>query len=250
MSGIAILRPLPIVQVGIWGATGEQNMLTPSPREVCVTKSAHSHVIDIDLGSAQAVDTLYVGNCDVPADATIEVYASPSWAAAGTQLHVGAFRLARSMGPGHNAFVALGAAVVGRYFRVSINLPSAPSAIHIGVLAIGRRFEHPYAYGGGRQPLDSSRVTELFDGGFGIDHGVVKSSFKWRFTDLQESTVQDLWDLAKVRGQSRVIVIDEDIDADPRTASSVHYGLFGRFEAYERTDPRDTSWAMTMTEWV
>jgi hypothetical protein len=78
----------------------------------------------------------------------------------------------------------------------------------------------------------------------------MKTSFKWRFIDLQDGELEDLYDLAWNLGVSRVVVIAEDIDAAPRTASSVHYGLFGKFEAYERTAPRDSSWALSMTEWV
>jgi hypothetical protein len=249
MSGIAILQPIGIAAIEISSGTGAPNMLTAPPREVCVTGSAAGHVIDIDMGRAVTIDTLYIGNCTVPDGAQLLVHVAPSWQVSGAVISSGAFKMARSRGPGHAAFVALTAPVTSRYFRIAINLPAAAS-IQIGVVALGRRWEHPYAFGSGRQPIDTSRVTDLADGGFGIDPGAMKTSFKWRFIDLQDGELEDLYDLAWNLGVSRVVVIAEDIDAAPRTASSVHYGLFGKFEAYERTAPRDSSWALSMTEWV
>ena len=55
--------------------------------------------------------------------------------------------------------------------------------------------------------------------------------------------------LVRRTGNRRPIVLVEggegSIDQD-----MVHYGVFERFEAFEREDPNDTRWALSMQDWA
>lgn len=246
MTGLQIIRPLP-AQVTATGS-GVDNLLTPSPREIWVAGAAGPQAIDIDLLSPQSIDAIYLGFTDARADAvwTIQSIAAIGGAVTATHMAAGSMRLAGNIRDRFPVFARLPAPVTGRYFRIVVNQPTVP--ISIGNLVVGLALEWPYAYGSGRQPIDTSRVVQLPDGGFGIDPGVVKAMFQWRFVDLDSDTLDKLWMIAEDRGESKPLVIVEGPTSPPK-ATAVHYGLFRRFEQFEREDAAATKWALTVEEW-
>ena len=246
MAGMLIIKPIKIVQFAA-GGTGLTNLLTPSPREIWIAPGGYVEV-DIDLGSVQEFDSIYLGNTNAEVGG---VWASSQISAIGGSLGASIFsttptRLAGSIRSRHPGLVRTPAPVSCRYLRMAITQVSAP--IEVGNLVIGKAFEAPYAYGSGRAPIDTSRVVALPDGGFGFDRGVVKSSLSWRFVDLDNAQLDALWALVEDRGESAPLVVVEGPDYPPK-ATSVHYGLFRRFEPFEREDPAATKWALTLEEW-
>lgn len=249
MAGMSILRPEAIAAISTPSSgTGAANLLTASPREVWQTASGVSHSFWIDLGSAISFDTIYLGASDVTAGASWSVYTSVSIGGSTSLVATGAFRLPAASGPRFQSILTTGAAVSARYIQIAISLPTA-QAIQIGLLALGKVFTHAYAYGAGRPLIDTARRTDLIDGGFGIEGGVIKSGFRWRFIDLVTSEIDALFSLARDRGNSKPIIVVEDNTATLPPDGSVHYGLFDKFEAFERADAKDTTWALSMTEW-
>lgn len=247
MPGLLINKPIPFVATAAgWG--GVANLQTRSPREICVAPGAGAQVIDIDLLAAQDVDAFYLGATNARADAIWTIQSIDAIGGAVTATHVNAqpVRLGGNIRARYPALVRLAAPVNGRYFRITVNQPT--TAFEIGRLVVSLAFDWPYALGGGRGPIDTSRVISLPDGGFGIDEGVVKAMFQWRFLDLSPAALAKLWQIVEELGESRTLVVVEGPDYPP-LATSVHYGLFRRLEPFEREDPAQTKWAMTVEEW-
>lgn len=248
MAGMLIIKPTKIAAVSTAG-TGIANLTTPSPREVWVSPSITVAIgIEVDMGADVEIDSFYLGGTNARADAIFAV--ATITAIGGTEIDIvspsAGIRLAGNIRNRYAGFRRLAAPVTGRYFRIGVQQPVTP--LEIGNLIVGKAFEAPYAYGSGRAPVDTSRVVALPDGGFGIDRGVVKSSLSWRFVDLDNDQLDALWALAEDRGESAPLVVVEGPDYPPK-ATSVHYGLFRRFEAFEREDPAATKWALTLEEW-
>lgn len=58
---LGILAPIAIAEIGVTSNSASRlNMLTPSPREVWVSASGTSALIDIDFGSAVQFDRVYM----------------------------------------------------------------------------------------------------------------------------------------------------------------------------------------------
>jgi hypothetical protein len=75
---------------------------------------------------------------------------------------------------------------------------------------------------------------------------------KCRFIGLSDALRRQLWALALDRGERKPVLVVEEPDSEDSAGANerIHYGTFDRFEAYERRDPNDTAWALSMTEWV
>lgn len=247
---IAIIRPLPVAALTVSsGDASKLNMLTASPREVWVSTSGVTHTIDIDLGAVTAFDTIFIGSCTAANGTTWTISRATGMGTGLTAEGTSTFRLASPIGPRYQGlFTRAGGAPATRYLRIVVTCPAA-QVLEAGLLCIGQAWRHAYAYGGGRQLIDTATRTDLRDGGFGVDEGVVKAGFKWRFIDLTTGDVDALWALVSNRGITKPIVVVEDSAQVPLQDAAVHYGLFDRFEIYERANPIDTVWAMSMSEW-
>lgn len=247
---IAIIRPVTIAALTVSsGDASKLNLLTGSPREVWASASAAGHVIDVDLGAVTAFDSIFLGSCTAADGTTWTISRATGMGAGLTAEGTVTFRLGSPIGPRYQGlFTRAEGAPATRYLRIVITCPAA-QVLEAGLLCIGQAYRHAYAYGGGRQLIDTATRTELRDGGFGIDEGVVKAQFKWRFIDLAAGDVDSLWALVSNRGNTKPVVVVEDSGQAPLQDAAVHYGLFDKFEAYERANPVDTVWALSLSEW-
>ena len=240
----------PTIAGAAGAGSGAANLLTYSPREIWTATSVGLSTIDIDLGSAQDVAGFFLGFTNASSAATWSIQK-------GTGLGTGlstivastGFRAADSIGPKHHGFAALAAPQNTRYLRLNVTQTgSAP--LQAGILMVGKVFAAPYEFGGGRIPIDTSVKEVLPDGGFGIGEGVIKAGLRWRFIDLDAATRRELWRLVYGRGEARPIVVQEDTGEGAGLNEELHYGLFDRFEHYEREAPSQSRWALSMTEWL
>lgn len=247
---LTLLRPLPIAAVVPDSGNDGQFLLTPDPKEVWQAAAAGTRRIDVDLGAAQAIDTVFLGftNAD----------AITSWSIATTNAlddpaPVAVFPnqvLALPGGRGRRHGLALLAApVMSRFVRITITHPAAAGPLEAGVLAIGARFDHAYEFKAGRRPIDLSERVDLVSGGFGFGPGAIKSSFRFTFADLSDDDVETLWNEITSVGMQRPAILLEGGEG-AASHNQLHYGVFERFEAYERDNPADTRWALSMTDWV
>ena len=122
----------------------------------------------------------------------------------------------------------------------------------IGVLLVGLAFQpaHNQEWGAGRQPIDTGVKDPLLGGGFGILEGARKARYRWTLGDLTEAEADALYGLALDQGETSPLLVVEDPDATMGLNERLHYGLFDGFEAYERANPSQTRWGLSVTQWV
>lgn len=247
---IAIIRPETVAAIAASSNSADSgNMLTAPPREVWLSSVAATHTIDIDLGSAMAIDTLFIGSTNAATGTTLTVSRGTGMGAGLTAEGTQNLRLGAAEGPRfHGLFTRAVGAPAARYFRLTISLPAA-AALEVGVIAAGLAFRRSVAYPTSRVAIDTSTRTDLWDGGFGVGEGVTKAAYRFKFIDLDKSSRDQLWSLVSKRGTRRPIILVEDDEDLPLADSSVHYGLLDRFEPWERANALDTIWSMGMVEW-
>ena len=248
MTGVAIIKPATIAAVTVSTGTGGDNLLTPSPREVWKSASATNHVLHLDLGAATQFDTIFLGGCYVPAGATWVVHTVDAVGGPVTTLATASVQLPGATVAPIQSVIALAAPVTSRFVRIDFELAAA-AEISLGLALVGLAFVHDKAFGSGRPLNDLSRIAELQDGGFGIDEGTIKAGYRWRFIDLTPAELEQLWQILLSVGRKKPVVVIEDLTAGAITEPSVHYGLFDKFEPWERANAQDTVWALSMTEW-
>lgn len=246
-----LLKPQPILAMAISGvgASGLANLLTPSPKEALVATGVGVLGITVDLGAEVEADCFFLGFTNAHADALWGVATRPTIAGAATPF--GASQLIKrpeSIGPRHHGLI-VSAPQTSRFFYFE-TVQSGAAPLEIGAIMLGKGLVIPHEFGGGRSIVDTGAKEALADGGFGLGAGAIKASLRWSFTDLDEATLAQLWALARDRGERRPILAVEDAADTVGRDERIHYGLFDRFETYERQNPDQTRWSMSMTEWV
>lgn len=248
-TGIGILAPLAIAAIASTNGTGVANLLSPSPREVWRASAVGSSAIDVDFGGPVSIDTIFLGFTNATPDATWSVATMTSSGGAGIVLIAGVrpLRVPGSIGARQHGYLRLDEPVSTRYLRITVNQVSGANPFQAGVVLVGRAIERPYEYRAGRVALDLSKKTELVDGGFGISKGAIVSSYRFTLSGLTDEQVEDLWQIVMVIGESSPLLIVEGHDT--LRFSHLHYGLFQRLEPYEREEPEDTRWGLSIRDW-
>ncbi|WP_446653113.1 hypothetical protein [Blastomonas sp.] len=248
-KGIAIVAPLAIASVTASNGTGASNLLSPSPREIWRAAAVGSTVIDVDLGAAVALDTVFLGFTNATPDATWSVATMSGSGGAGLSVvrSTVALRVANGIGQRHHGYVRLAEPVSSRYLRITVTQVGGIAPMSAGILLVGRTIERPYEYRAGRVALDLSKKTELVDGGFGISKGAIVSSYRFTLSGLTDEQVEELWQIVMAVGESAPLLIVEGHDTV--RFSHLHYGLFQRLEPYEREEPEDTRWGLSIRDW-
>ena len=248
-KGIGIVAPLPIASVVVSNGTGGSNLLTPSPREVWRASAVGSSVIDLDLGTAVSVDTIFLGFTNATPGATWSVATMSSAGGSGLSVirSTVAFRVPHAVGARQHGYLRLNEPVVTRYLRITVTQVGGTAPLHAGIVLAGRTIERPYEYRAGRVALDLSKKTELTDGGFGISKGAIVASYRFTLSGLTDDQVEELWQIVMSIGESAPLLIVEGHDST--RFSHLHYGLFQRLEPYEREEPEDTRWGLSIRDW-
>ncbi|WP_066550764.1 hypothetical protein [Sphingomonas sp. CCH15-F11] len=245
MSGVLIVPPIAIAAIAVSAGADGGNLLTPDPREVWTAPG--SATIDIDLGVATAIDSIYLGYTDLSAAATWTI-SSATGMGVGLAVISPAAPARAADGEGwQHCFVRLAAPVVTRYLRVAV---TSAAAFHAGILAVGLAFEKHRELGGGRGLIDTGGRTDLPSGGFGTGSGVTKASLSFSFVDLTDGETARLWRIARDFGTRRPLVVVEDADLPAAQNDAIHYGVFARFSDYERREANATRWQLSHVEWV
>jgi hypothetical protein len=254
MSNMVIMRPFApnAINDGNANLSGIANLLTPDPKEVVFHSSAAgAAVIQVDLGSSQTIDSFFLGNLSYPAGSSLTVQGGAGSYTSATHYSGSLFAPSAGSSPlRQHFFTKLASPVSNRFIQFVIN-KSAVNAT-LGVVGVGLSFQPAYnrEWGSGRAIVDTGAKEALLGGGFGIGEGARKAAYRWSFGDLQDFEVDRLYELALDRGETRPAVAVEDPDFTTGLNERIHYGLFDRFEAYERQNPQQTRWSLSLTEWV
>ncbi|PXW73775.1 hypothetical protein C7451_10961 [Blastomonas natatoria] len=247
--GIGIVAPVGVSSITVSNGTGGLNLLTPSPREVWRAAAVGSSNIDIDLGANVSIDTVFLGFTNATPDATWSVATMTNSSGAGLSVVAGtrALRVPGPIGQRQHGYLRLDAPISTRYLRLTVTQMGSGAPLQAGILLVGLTAERPYEYRAGRVALDLSKRTELVDGGFGINPAAIVSSYRFTLSGLTDEQVEDLWQIVMTVGESAPLLIVEGHDT--LRFSHLHYGLFQRLEPYEREEPEDTRWGLSIRDW-
>lgn len=246
MSIRAIMRPLALAPNYADGLAPSRNLLSPEPKSVAIVSKAN---VDVNFVPAAPtlVDTFFLGFID-----------GGGADLAGLNVRIGTREVTwqatilptKIPGGRRHALIQLAQPVASDLFGFVIQAPAVAS-LTIGVYAVGRAFRPTWGgeWGGGVGLVDTASVTRRKDGGFGIDPGVRAMLPQWTFGDLSDTERTDLFGLLHGCGESEPMLVIEGDDTGSTLSEQVHWGLFTRIEAYERTAPGMTRWSLRFQDW-
>lgn len=255
MSKLIILSPMTLLSVGASRGTGGENLGSVEPKEVWRDDAVGSEAFfTMDLGSVRSIDTIFFGFVTDPADAA-------TFRASGGLNSYGEFSILDAIplrapevaGVRSATSHALwhGEPVNARYVSLGVVQPTG-QPISAGIVMVGKAFRPALGqeWGAGRRPIDTGSVTPLLSGGFAIVEGARKRHLNFTLGDLSEAEADQLEALALDRGESRPVLIVENVDRTPGLRQRIHYGLFERWRAFERRNRKQTRWEIGLEEWV
>lgn len=251
MSSLLFLKPEPISSLVGGTYAGLNNLLTPDPKEVASNNNGGGGFsIDIDLGVAVNVDTIYLGftSATVTLVNAVQTGTGMGTGLVSRAMLVGGTAMPAAVGKRLHVLTRLTATYSSRYWRISISQSGNST---IGVLALGAAIQPAFGHewGSGRVPDDRSAVTALRGGGYGIERGARVPVWKFTVGDLTDAETTSLWLMADDVGNSSPIMVCEDPDYTAGLQERIHWGLLDRPEAYERDSPGRNRWSFTLREW-
>lgn len=260
MANILLLAPTPIAAISTSRGTGWANLLTADPKEVWADDAVGTIArIDIDLGAACPIDTVFLGHVTPPAaGATWQILGGVAAHAEQVLKVTGSLRAIDAAGSfpetSHAFWSAAGGAggATVRYIRINVTQPAGALPLKVGVAMVGQAFVPALnkEWGSGRRVIDSGTVTALPSGGFATLEGSRRGAFAWTLGDLADDEVERLYALQMDRGETRPLLVVEDPAATSGQRARIHYGLFTQLRAYERQDAAKTRWEFSIEEWV
>jgi hypothetical protein len=258
---LQIIEPLAVSAITTSSMHATQaNLLTPDPKEVWAPGGVGSQDLVLDLGSAQDVDSVFLGftnaaNVTIAARAISATGPAPSPPGIVGQTAFTSIRAADAKSVRSSVLLKAAAPYNTRYVGVTVTANGVNWSI--GRLAAGLSFEASWdrEWGSGRQLIDTARVTALAGGGFGVQPGARKAAYEWTFGDLTEAELEQLWGIAyRVGASSPIIVVEHDgagaLQPSPARNERLHYGLFRKLDKFERRDPSATKWQLGIEEWI
>lgn len=257
MADLLILAPAPIAAIAASRGQDVLNLLSDDPREVWADSAVGSAAsINIDLGVARPIDTVFLGHLLAPLDAA-------TWTITGGLAGYGEFEVKASSAlrvPDVGGLVRPpmlshafwhGDPLNARYLRIIVTQPGAGLPLTGGALMVGRGLttQLNHEWGAGRRPIDTGSVTPLPGGGFSTVEGVRKSSWSWTFGDLTDAELDALFEITLYRGEGKPVLVVEDHAQTAGLRRRIRYGLFRQLRAYERLSKGRTRWEMTVEDW-
>jgi hypothetical protein len=246
---LIVIEPVPIVAVTTGGGVAEPgNLATSNPREAA-SSSADGSFVTIDLGQAYLVDTVFVGYIYGGGAALTAQFGVGSVDTQGPSLPLANTTRLQRRGPvARHAFNRTAAPVNTRYVQIS----GISAGMTIGVVAVGLAFEPTYGaeIGAGRPITDTGLAERLKSGAFGNDPGVRVSGYAWTLGDLQEVDRDRLFDIVMNVGTTESVLVAEDPDLTAGLNERLHWGQLGKLETYERVDPLNWRWALSIGDWA
>lgn len=250
MGSLSIMQPLAIAASSSpHYADTFRRLFTADPREGFVFPVGTTY-FDVDFGRNVTIDQVYLGYHNAPANSTVQAEVIPGLGEAMTGLIYNMSAVGIGRGPLLHHFRKLDAPVTLRYMRFVVSTPTVPFAA--GVFAAGLGFQAKYGteYGAGRLVTDTGTAERLFGGGFAINEGVSAGGYQWTFGDLEADEIRNLYILMRAIKTTRTALVVEDPDFSDGLTERIHWGLFAKFDAYERFAPGATRWSLRIDDWA
>jgi hypothetical protein len=253
MSNGILIAPLTPAAVAASTGTGGANLITPDPKEVWASTAAGAASnLDFDFGANVSIDSVFVGFIDGGAPTLAWTSGTAAYTTVTNQASVSAYAPPAGTNPyRRHGFWRLAAPVVHRFHRIAFN-PVTVATARIGIIIFGLALQTTYnrEWGSGRQVIDTGAKQRLLGGGFGIGEGARKAAYKWTWGDLSDAEVAAIYDLVLGLGETKAMLAVEAPDQVAGLNEGLHYGLFDKFETYERANPQLTRWSLSVEQWV
>lgn len=256
MANLLMLVPRAITALAASRGSSAANLLTDDPKEVWSDSAVGSAVsIDIDLGAEVAIDTICLAAVyGAAAGATWSIAAGDLGYTEITLKPSGALRAVDAAGQAPTVSHAFwtGASVNVRYVRITLFQPAGSLPLKVGRALVGKAFIPQFnkEWGAGRGVIDTGTATRLPSGGFAIAQGAKLGTYRWTFGDLSESETEQLYALQIETGQTGPLLVVEDPAATAGQRNRIHYGLLTSLRPFERRNPRQTRWELSIEEWI
>lgn len=256
MANLLMLGPAAIASIDVSRGSGATNLLTSSPKEVWQDSAVGAPAtIDIDFGAVRAIDTVFLGSVLPPAPgSTWEIAGGTATYNEVTLMPESALRAVDRPGiePALSHGFWTGAAAEIRYLRITVTQPNGYEPLSIGNVMAGSALVTAWnkEWGAGRRVIDTGIITPLPDGGAAAVEGARKGSYSWTFGDLSDAEVDRIYALQLERGETRPLVVVEDPAATAGQLYRIHYCRFVSLRAYERRDPTQTRWELSVEDWL
>ncbi len=255
MANILLLSPHATSGIAASRGTGGPNLGTPDPKEVWVDSAVGTNgYIYVDLGTVRPVDTLFLGaiyNAAADAECSVTYGVEGYWE---QNLFAGALRAPDAAGQfaAVSHFFWHGAPINARCIAIGVRQPTALLPLAVGRVMVGQAFKPAFnkEWGSGRRVIDTGTSTALPSGGFANVKGVRKGAYSWTQGDLTDAEVDTLYALQLAHGETEPLLVVEDPEATAGLRFRIHYGLFRSLKAFERRNPIQTRWELTIEEWV
>jgi len=244
MSSLIIVPPTAIVQSSL------PRLFTPDPKEA-VSVTGGDIGVAVDFGQAVTLDSVYVGYHNAKGAQSTSLVTTTGYGSGDVATVTGSYALAPlGLGFPYHSFRRF-PATTSRYWTQYFSRASG-DAFYIGVLAFGMAFQPSlgHEYGSGRFVTDTGSVERLKSGGFGVDEGVTAGGWQWTMGDLTDLEIRQLYQLAKLRGSSRSLLVVEDPDQTDGLNERIHWGILDKLDPYERFAPGANRWAMKINDWA
>lgn len=255
MTGLMIVQPMAFAATASRG-TGAANLATRDPKEVWADSAVGSAAtLSMDLGAAREIDTIALIQVRQPA-------AAATWSVTGGLADAGeaviapaaALRVPDVAGVTEASACALwtGSPRTVRKLAIAVTQPVGEAPLTIGAVVVGRSWsaELGQEWGLGRRPVDTGSVTPLPSGGFAIVEGARKRLLTWTFGDLSIAEADRLEAIALALGETLPALVIEDAARTAGLRARLHYGLFRRWDAFERRNRRQTRWELGIEDWI
>lgn len=250
MTGLLLMQPSPLANVVASNGSGAANLMTDDPKEAWFAAVAGATVFAIDLGQDVFLDTVFLGFTNSGAGATWAIHSMSDMGGGDlAELMPATPILLAQGGPRWHGFARLDDMALTRYLRITVTQPEGADPLYIGLIGVGAALELAYEYRAGRRPVDMGKRADLSSGGFGRQRAALKSSFRCTLADMADIDVDNMWALVQEVGELGAVLLVEGHEGAP-TQPQIHYGLFERFEPYERLEDADTRWAISVIDWI
>lgn len=256
MANLLILSPLAVSTVAASRGSGAGNLLTNDPKEVWVDSAVGSAVnIDLDLGAELPIDTICLAAIyGAAAGATWSIAAGDAGYTEVAVKATGSLRAIDAAGQSPAVSHALwtGATINVRYVRITLQQPAGNPPLKVGRALVGKAFVPTFnkEWGAGRGVIDTGVATRLPSGGYAVADGAKLASYSWTFGDLSLAEMEALYALQLAVGQTGPVLVVEDPAATAGQRNRIHYGLLTSLRRFERKNPSQTRWEMSMEEWI
>lgn len=255
MGNLLIVNPMQLTASASRGS-GAENLASRDPKEIWADTASGSPAMLLgDLGAVREIDTIALIAARPPAaSATWSIQGGIAGSTEATIQIATALRVPDVAGAFEETSFALwtGSPQSVRHLAIGVQQPAGQPPLTIGRIIVGKAFVAQLGpeWGGGRRPVDTGSATGLPSGGFSVVEGVRKRFFGWTFGDLSIDEADRLEQIGLALGETLPGFVVEDEARTAGLRARGHYGLFKRWNAYERRNRKQTRWEIGIEEWV